>query len=57
MTTVRSPASIPAVTCSAVVADPKPLGPGQPVINLSIPIFRYLVGGFLLSVNEGESSA
>ena len=29
-------ASIPSVTCSAVEADPKPLGPEIPVINLNI---------------------
>lgn len=34
---VRLPASIPSVTCSAVVADPNPLGPGQPVISEIIP--------------------
>lgn len=39
ITTVRLEASIPAVTCSAVVADPNPLGPGHPVINLIIPIY------------------
>lgn len=29
-------ASIPSATSSAVEADPNPLGPGMPVINLSI---------------------
>lgn len=40
MLTVRPDASIPRVTCSAVVADPKPLGPAHPVINEKIPILR-----------------
>ena len=35
---VRLLASIPAVTCSAVEADPNPLGPALPVINEKIPI-------------------
>ena len=30
---VRLLASIPSVTCSAVEAEPNPLGPGLPVIN------------------------
>ncbi|RRT50065.1 hypothetical protein B296_00046556 [Ensete ventricosum] len=36
--TVRLEASMPAVTCSAVEADPNPLGPGSPVTSLKSPI-------------------
>lgn len=35
---VRLLASIPAVTCSAVEADPNPLRPALPVISEKIPI-------------------
>lgn len=35
---VRPEALIPWVTCSAVVAEPNPLGPAHPVINAKIPI-------------------
>lgn len=38
MMTVRLEASMPAVTCSAVEADPNPLGPGSPVTSLKSPI-------------------
>ena len=38
MTTVRWEASMPSVTCSAVEADPNPLGPGRPVTSLKSPM-------------------
>ena len=38
MMTVRLEASMPAVTCSAVEADPNPLRPGSPVTSLKNPI-------------------
>lgn len=38
--TVRLLASIPSVTCSAVEADPNPLGPGLPDTNEKILIFH-----------------
>ncbi|RRT57585.1 hypothetical protein B296_00023244 [Ensete ventricosum] len=38
MMTVRWEASMPSVTCSAVEADPKPLGPGSPVTSRKSPM-------------------
>lgn len=46
MMAVRPDASIPWVTCSAVVAEPKPLGPGRPVINEKIPILKIALENF-----------
>jgi hypothetical protein len=39
---VRLLASIPSVTCSAVVEDPNPLGPAMPVTNEKIPTILTL---------------
>jgi hypothetical protein len=48
-------ASIPSVTCSAVEADPNPLGPAHPVTREKIPIFFVkLVLGWLRSLLAGE---
>lgn len=38
MMTVRPYASMPSVICSAVEADPKPLGPAMPVASRRYPI-------------------
>lgn len=40
---VRLVASIPRVTCSAVEADPNPLGPGHPVISEMIAIDLFSI--------------
>jgi hypothetical protein len=52
-------ASIPSVTCSAVEADPNPLGPAHPVTREKIPIFFVkswygLVLGWFRSLLAGE---
>lgn len=46
MMAVRLEASMPSVTCSAVEADPNPLGPGKPVIKEKIPTISLSVSLF-----------
>lgn len=50
---VRWLASTPSVTCSAVEADPNPLGPGLPVINEKIPMKSGV--SVLVAEEEGEA--